>query len=59
MQEKRTKVIRIILGILIPVVYTIIHIPPEVTITQVVSAGFVFITIIYFVITVLKRHKII
>ena len=59
MQEKRIKVIRIILGILIPIVYTIIHIPPEVTITQVVSAGIVFIGIIYFVITVLKRYKII
>jgi hypothetical protein len=59
MQEKRTKVIRIILGILIPIVYTIIHIPPEVTITQVVSAGIIFIGIIYFVITVLKRYKII
>mgnify|MGYP004310787663 CR=1 len=59
MQEKKTKVIRIILGILIPVVYTIIHIPPEVTIIQVVSAGFILIAIIYFVITVLKRYKII
>jgi len=59
MQEKRTKVIRIILGILIPIVYTIIHIPPEVTITQFVSAGIIFIGIIYFVITVLKRYKII
>ena len=59
MQEKRTKVIRIILGILIPIVYTIIHIPPEVTITQVVSAGIIFIGIIYLVITVLKRYKII
>ena len=54
MQEKKTKAIRIILGILIPVDYTIIHIPPEVTITQVVSAGFVFIEVIYYLITVLN-----
>ena len=59
MQEKRTKVIRIILGILIPIVYTVIHIPPEVTVTQAISAGLVFLVIIYFVISVLKRYKII
>ena len=59
MQEKRTKVIRIILGILIPITYTIIHIPPEVTITQALSAVIAFLVIIYFVITVLKRYKII
>ena len=58
MQEKRTKVIRIILGILIPIVYTVIHIPPEVTVTQALSAGLVFLVIIYFVISVLKRYKI-
>ena len=58
-RKKRTKVIRIILGILIPIVYTIIHIPPEATMTQVVFAGVVFIAIIYFVITVLKRYRII
>ena len=59
MQEKRTKAIRIILGILIPIVYTVIHIPPEVTVTQAISAGLVFLVIIYFVIIVLKRYKII
>lgn len=59
MQEKRTKVIRIILGILIPIVYTVIHIPPEVTVTQAIFAGLVFLVIIYFVISVLKRYKII
>jgi len=42
MQEKRIKVIRIILGILIPIIYTIIHIPPEVTVTQALSAAIVF-----------------
>jgi len=48
MQEKRIKVIRIILGILIPIIYTIIHIPPEVTVTQALSAAIVFLVIIYF-----------
>ena len=59
MKEHKTKIIRIVLGTLIPIVYTIIHIPPEATMTQVVFAGVVFIAIIYFVITVLKRYRII
>ena len=59
MQEKKIKVIRIILGILIPIIYTIIHIPPEVTLTQALSAAIVFLVIIYFVISVLRRNKII
>ena len=59
MQEKRTKVIRIILGLLITIVYTVIHLPTEVTVTQALSAGLVFLVVIYFVISVLKRYKII
>ena len=59
MQEKRIKVIRITLGILIPIIYTIIHIPPDVTLTQALSAATVFLVIIYFVISVLRRYKII
>lgn len=59
MQEKRIKVIRIILGILIPIIYTIINIPLEVTVTQALSAAIVFLVIIYFVISVLRRYKII
>ena len=59
MQEKRIKVIRITLGILIPIIYTIIHIPPDVTLTQALFAAIVFLVIIYFVISVLRRYKII
>ena len=59
MQEKRTKVIRIILGILIPIVYTIIHIPPEVTMSQIISAVVVFYVIMYFSIRALTYFKII
>ena len=59
MQEKRIKVIRIILGILITIVSTVIHIPPEATVTQALSAGLLFLVVIYFVISVLKRYKII
>ena len=42
MKEKREKVIQIFLGTLIPIVYAVIYIPPEVTITQIISAGFIF-----------------
>ena len=59
MQQKRTKVIRIVLGTLIPIVCTVIYIPPEVTITQIISAGFIFIVIVYFAIKALKHYKII
>ena len=59
MQEKRIKVIRITLGILIPIIYTIIYIPLDVTLTQALSAAIVFLAIIYFVISVLRRYKII
>ena len=56
---KKIKVIRIALGILIPVIYTIIHIPPEVTMGQLISSGFVFLIIVYFAIRVLKYYKLI
>ena len=58
MNEKRTKVIRIILGILIPIVYTIIHIPPDVTMEQIVSSIVIFLGITYFAIRALKRLNI-
>ena len=57
MNEKRTKVIRIILGILIPIVYTVIHIPPDVTMQQIISAIVIFSVIIYFAIRALKRFN--
>ena len=57
--ENKTKIIRIVVGTLIPIVYTIIHIPPEVTISQLISAVVIFYIIIYFAIRALKYYKII
>jgi len=59
MEEKRTKVIRIVLGTLIPIVYTIIHIPPDVTAGQVYSGVIIFYVILYFAIRTIKYYKII
>ena len=59
MEENKTKIIRIVVGTLIPIVYTIIHIPPEVTISQIISAVVIFYVIIYFAIRALKYYKII
>ena len=59
MKENKTKIIRIVVGTLIPIVYTIIHIPPEVTISQIISAVVIFYVIIYFAIRTLKYYKII
>ena len=59
MNEKRTKVIRLVLGSLIPIIYTIIHIPPDVTIGQISSAIVIFLVILYFAIRALKYYKII
>ena len=56
--SKKTKVIRITLGILIPVVYTIIYIPPEVTIGQVIAAIIIFLVVIYIAIQAMKYYKI-
>ena len=58
MDEKKTKVIRITLGILIPVVYTVIYIPPEVTIGQVIAAIIIFLVVIYIAIQAMKYYKI-
>ena len=59
MEENKTKIIRIVVGTLIPIFYTIIHIPPEVTISQIISAVVIFYVIIYFAIRALKYYKII
>ena len=59
MDEKKTKVIRIILGTLIPIIYTIIYIPPGVTMIQIISAILVFLVIIYFAVKALKYYEII
>ena len=59
MKENKTKLIRIVVGTLIPIVYTIIHIPPEVTISQIISAVVVFYVIMYFSIRALNYFKIV
>ena len=59
MKKNKTKIIRIVVGTLIPIVYTIIHIPPEVTMSQIISAVVIFYVIIYFAIRALKYYKII
>ncbi len=58
MNEKRTKVIRIILGTLIPIFYTIIYIPPDITMEQIISAIIAFLVIVYFAVKALKYYKI-
>ena len=59
MKENKTKLIRIVVGTLIPIVYTIIHIPPEVTISQIISAVVVFYVIMYFCFRALTYFKVI
>ena len=59
MKENKTKIIRIVAGTLIPIVYTVIHIPPEVTMSQIISAVVIFYVIIYFCIRSLTYYKII
>ena len=59
MKENKTKIIRIVVGTLIPIVYTIIYIPPDVTAGQIISAVIIFYVILYFAIRTLKYYKII
>ena len=59
MEERKTKVIRIVLGTLIPIIYTIIYIPPGVTVGQIISAVVIFLIIMYLSIRALKYYKII
>tara|TARA_B100000035_G_scaffold219630_1_gene188459 strand:+ start:1158 stop:1349 length:192 start_codon:yes stop_codon:yes gene_type:complete len=56
MEETRTKVIRIVLGTLIPTVCTIINIPLDVTAGQVIFALIIFYVILYFVIGTMKYY---
>ena len=59
MKKHKTKIIQMVLVTLIPIVYTIIHIPPEVTMSQIISAVVVFYVIMYFSIRALRYFKII
>ena len=58
-KENKIKIIRIAVGTLIPIFYIIIHIPPEVTMSQIISAVVVFYVIMYFSIRALNYFKII
>ena len=58
-KENKTKIIRIVVGTLIPIFYIIIHIPPEVTMSQIISAVVIFYVIMYFCIRALTYYKII
>ena len=59
MKKHKTKIIQMVLVTLIPIVYTIIHIPPEATMSQIISAVVVFYVIMYFSIRALTYFKII
>ena len=59
MEKNKTKIIRIVVGTFIPIVYTIIHIPTEVTMSQIISAVVIFYVIMYFSIRALTYFKII
>ena len=59
MKENKTKIIQIVVGTLIPIVYTVIHIPPEVAMSQIISAVVIFYVIMYFCIRALTYFKII
>ena len=58
-KENKTKIIRIVVGTLIPIFYIFIHIQPEVTMSQIISAVVVFYVIMYFSIRALTYFKII
>ena len=58
-KENKIKIIRIVVGTLIPIFYIIIHIPPEVTMSQIISTVVVFYVIMYFSIRALTYFKII
>ena len=59
MKEKKPKVLQIILVTVIPIFSTFAYIPKGLSITQIISAGVIFLVIIYFVIRALKYFKII
>ena len=59
MKEKKPKVFQIILVTAIPIFSTFAYIPKGLSITQIISAGFMFLVIIYFVIRAFKYFKLI
>jgi hypothetical protein len=59
MKEKRPKVFQIILVTAVPIFSTFAYIPKGLSITQIISAGVIFLVIIYFVIRAFKYFKLI
>jgi len=59
MKEKRPKVFEIILVTAVPIFSTFAYIPKGLSITQIFSAGVIFLVIIYFVIRAFKYFKLI
>jgi len=59
MKEKRPKVFQIILVTAVPIFSTFAYIPKGLSITQIFSAGVIFLVIIYFVIRAFKYFKLI
>ena len=59
MKEKKPKVFQIILVSVVGIFSTFAYIPKGLSITQTISAGVIFLVIIYFVIRALKYFKII
>ena len=59
MKEKKPKVSQIILVTVIPIFSAFAYIPKGLSITQIISAGVIFLVIIYFVIRAFKYFKLI
>ena len=59
MKEKKPKVSQIILVTAIPIFSIFAYIPKGLSLTQIISAGVIFLVIIYFVIRAFKYFKLI
>ena len=59
MKEKKPKVLQIILASACSIFTVFAYIPKGISIAQTISAGIIFLVIIYFVISALKYFKII
>ena len=59
MKEKKTKVFQITLASACSIFTVFAYIPKGLSIAQIISAGVIFLVIIYFVVSALKYFKII
>ena len=58
-KEKKTNIYKLIFYAVIPLVVSIIYVPPDITTSQAISALGVFLVSMYFAIKALKYFKII